>query len=57
MFSVEEKSCQFNKKIKIDFTGGALSSDSRLLLYREFDDKIGLSQLIHEQLNINDSVS
>ncbi|SFG14048.1 IS1380 family transposase [Sporolactobacillus nakayamae] len=57
MISVKETSLQFNKKIKISFSGGALSSDSGLLLYREFDGKMGLSQLIHEQLNINDSVS
>jgi len=57
MFSVEEKSCQFNKKIKINFTGGALSSDSGLLLYREFDEKTGFSQLIHAQLSVKDPVS
>ncbi|TGA95364.1 IS1380 family transposase [Sporolactobacillus shoreae] len=56
MLSVEEKSCLFNKKVKINFTGGALSSDSGLLLYREFDEKTGFSQLVQEGLKVKDPV-
>ncbi|WP_181406475.1 transposase, partial [Terrilactibacillus laevilacticus] len=44
MKSVIEKSLNFNKRIKVNFDGGNLTSDSGLLLYKEFDEKIGLSQ-------------
>jgi hypothetical protein len=44
------------KKIKINFTSGALSSDSGLLLYREFDKKLDSVNSFHEKLSINDSV-
>lgn len=57
MISVKETSLQFNKKIKIDFSGGALSSDSGLLLYREFDAKTGFSRLIENMLKIKDPVT
>ncbi len=35
-----------NKKIKINFNGGDLSSDGGLLLIREFAARIGLLQLV-----------
>ncbi len=57
MTSVTEKSLIFNKKIKINFNGGDLSSDSGLLLIKEFDEKIGFSQLIKDTIQVNDSVS
>ncbi|MFD2615905.1 transposase, partial [Terrilactibacillus laevilacticus] len=56
MKSVIEKSLNFNKRIKVNFDGGNLTSDSGLLLYKEFDEKIGLSQSIQENLQVNDSV-
>lgn len=46
MKSVIEKSLHFNKMIKVNFDGGNLTSDSGLLLYKEFDEKIGLGQSI-----------
>ncbi|WKB36193.1 transposase [Terrilactibacillus sp. S3-3] len=52
MASLDEKAFQFNKKIKVDF-----SSDSGLLLYREFDEKTGFSQLIQERLKFKGPVS
>lgn len=55
MPSVEEKSCQFNKKIKINFTGGALSSDSGHLIFKEFDEKLGFSKTLAHHLVLNDS--
>lgn len=57
MTSVSEKALNFNKKIKINFDGGDLSSDSGLLLIKEFDEKIGFSQLIKESIKVNDSVN
>jgi hypothetical protein len=56
MPSVEEKSLHFNKRVKMNFDGGTLSSDSGLLLYKEFDEKIGLSRTIESQLDVHDSV-
>ena len=37
MDSLLEKSANFNRKIKINFDGGDLTSDAGLLLYKEFD--------------------
>jgi hypothetical protein len=31
----------FNRNIKINFNGGYLTSGSGILLYKEFDNKIG----------------
>ncbi|WP_344909942.1 transposase, partial [Amphibacillus indicireducens] len=56
MKSVIEKSLHFNKMIKVNFDGGNLTSDSGLILYKEFDEKIGLSQSIQETLQVKDPV-
>ena len=37
MKSAIEKSLNFNKMIKVNFDGGNLTSDSGLILYKEFD--------------------
>ena len=55
MNSLLEKSLNFNRKIKINFQGGNLTSDAGLLLYKEFDEKIGFSNTIKENLYIEDS--
>lgn len=52
---LNEKSLEFNKKIKIDFEGGDLTSDAGILLYKEFDEKIGFSNTIKENLFVEDS--
>ncbi len=39
-------SLESNKKIKINFNGGDLSSDGGLLLVKEFAAKIGLLTLV-----------
>lgn len=57
MFSVKEKVFQFNKRIKVNFSGGSLTSDSGLLLYREFDETTGFGQLIQERIVVKDSVT
>lgn len=54
---LQEKSLQFNKKLKVNFEGGDLSSDSGLLLYKEFDEKLGISQTVKKTITIKDSVS
>ena len=57
MGSLLEKSLNFNRKIKINFEGGDLTSDAGLLLYKEFDEKIGFSKTIKENLYVEDSSS
>lgn len=55
MGSLLEKSLTFNSKIKINFKGGDLTSDAGLLLYKEFDEKIGLSTAIKKNLIVKDT--
>lgn len=52
MTSLQVNSLNFNNKISINFNGGNLSSDSGLLAYRCFDEKIGFSDLIKEYFDI-----
>lgn len=54
MHSVNEQTMHFNKSVKVNFEGGNLTSDAGWLLYKEFDEKIGLSQAITDHLNVND---
>lgn len=56
MTSLNEKSFHFNKSLKINFDGGDLTNDAGLLLYKEFDAKVGLSNLI-SSVTLNDSVN
>lgn len=56
MSSLQVDTLNFNKKISINFEGGDLSSDTGLLAYRAFDEKIGLTKLVQESFE-NDSVS
>ena len=55
MSSLLEKSVNFNRKIKINFEGGDLTSDAGLILYKEFDEKIGFSQMVKDNLIVKDS--
>ncbi|MDR1700498.1 MAG: IS1380 family transposase [Lachnoclostridium sp.] len=48
-------SLESNKKIKINFDGGDLSSDAGLLLIKEFISKIGLTALIKKFFRTNDA--
>lgn len=57
MNSLNQKSMNFNKKVKINFDGGDLSSDSGLLMYKEFHEKIGFSKVIKENITIEDDVN
>ena len=54
MTSINEQTMNFNKSIKVNFDGGDLTSDSGMLLYKEFDNTIGLSQTINEKVHIKD---
>lgn len=47
MKSLQQGNFEFNTNISFDFTGGNLSSDSGLLLVREFIRKIGLRKMLN----------
>ena len=57
MAIVSSFSLESNKKIKVDFNGGDLSSDAGLLLIREFAAKIGLIKQIKSTFKTNDKAS
>lgn len=42
--------------MKVNFEGEDLTSDAGLLLYKEFDHKIGLSDTVKDQLVVRDTV-
>jgi hypothetical protein len=56
MTSLNDQSLDFNRQIKVNFDGGDLTNDAGLLLYKEFDEKMGLSQLIQSMVVLNDPV-
>ena len=55
MGSLLEKSLNFKKNLKINFKGGNLTSDAGLILYKEFDEKIGFSKTIKDNIYVEDS--
>ena len=55
MSIVNTFSLESNKKIKINFNGGDLSSDAGLLLIKEFATKIGLTKLVKSLFKTTDS--
>ncbi|MBK3495135.1 transposase [Viridibacillus sp. YIM B01967] len=57
MKSVQEKSVSYKKRVKINFDGGHLSSDSVLLLYKEFDEKLGITKTVKEKIHVSDTAS
>lgn len=50
-------SLESNRKIKINWNGGDLSSDGGLLLIKEFAAKIGLLKLVNKLFETNDSAA
>ena len=52
---VNTLSLESNIKIKINFDGGDLSSDSGLLLIKEFVSKLGIDKLFSQSFKTNDS--
>ena len=54
MTIINTYSLESNKKIKINFYGGDLSSDGGLLLIKEFAAKIGLVKLVKQLFKTND---
>ncbi|MBS3812171.1 MAG: transposase [Halanaerobiales bacterium] len=56
MNTISKKRMNFNKNIKLNFAGGNLTSNSGLLLYKEFDNKNKFSQIIKESLSFDDNI-
>ena len=56
MSIVNTLSLESNRKIKINFNGGALSSDTGLLLIKEFVSTLGIDKLFSQSFKTNDSV-
>lgn len=44
-----------NRKIKINFSGGNLSSDSGMLLIHEFAEKLGLEAILEKDFSTDDN--
>ena len=57
MATLSQKPLHFNRSIKLSSDGGALSSDTGELIFREFDEKIGFSQTIAKYLQLKDERS
>ena len=57
MGSLLERSLNFNSKVKVNFNGGDLTSDSGLILYSEFDERIGFSKIIKNVFKVNESAN
>ena len=55
MSRVNTLSLESNRKIKINFDGGDLSSDAGLLLIKEFVSKLGIDKLFSQSFKNNDS--
>ena len=55
MSIVNTLSLESNRKIKINFDGGDLSSDAGLLLIKEFVSKLGIDKLFRQSFKTNDS--
>jgi len=54
MISLNDTTLECNKKIKINFDGGDLSSDGGLLLLKEFIEKLGFGKLIKRLFKTKD---
>ena len=48
MHSVQEFTMNFTPRMKVNFDGGDLTSEAGWLLYKEFDQKIGLSDAVRD---------
>lgn len=55
MNSLNDMALNFNNRIKFNFNGGDLTSDSGLILLREFDEKLGFSSLIKNSFKTTDT--
>lgn len=54
---LNDKQLEYNSRIKINFDGGDLSSDTGLLLIKEFINKIGFEKIVKKIFQTNDSAT
>ncbi len=54
MSSLTEMSLNCNKKVKMSFNGGDLSSDAGLLLIQDFASRIGFTKAVHQMFHTTD---
>lgn len=57
MYSLDNIHLECNSKIKLNFNGGDLSSDSGLFLLKEFADRIGFHQIIKKLFKTKDKAN
>ncbi|WP_227004641.1 transposase [Jeotgalibaca arthritidis] len=57
MATLQEKHVNFNSKMVVNNMGGNLSTDSGLILVKEFMDSIGFSKLARQFLTFQDNRS
>jgi len=57
MDTISEIRMNFKSRIKLNFDGGNLTSDSGMLLYKKFDKKIGFSKEIRNSVVIKDNTN
>jgi len=57
MKSINEMQLKSNRKIKLNFDGGDLSSDTGMLLQKEFADKIGFEKIIEETFTTGEAAA
>jgi hypothetical protein len=55
MYSLNDITLECNKKIKVNFEGGDLSSDGGLLLVKEFIEKLGITKKIKRLFKTTDT--
>ncbi|MGM9535705.1 MAG: IS1380 family transposase [Intestinibacter sp.] len=54
MTSILNYKLDFNTKLRFNFEGGSITTDAGLLLIKEFFDKIDLTSIIRENLNVEE---
>lgn len=54
MATLPQTTLDFNRQVKLSHDGGALSSDTGGLLFREFDEKIGFFSALTKYLKPKD---
>jgi hypothetical protein len=54
MATLPQLTLDFNHRIKLSNNGGSLSSDTGEFIFREFDEKIGFSNVLSKYLNLKD---
>ena len=57
MAIISETVLESNKKIRVNFDGGNLSSDGGLLLLKEFYHKLGVNSLLRNRFRTTDTAS